>query len=349
MNKRIAKVSFFAIVLVVFIHAYNANLVVDNQAVKGTSPLVWFIESLIGDGFARVAVPLFFFISGIRFYYGIDGRFDTVVYRNKLLKRSISVAGPFVKWSTLGMAIVFLLQTIPFSAPFFNSMLLRDMSIRKLLSIWILDPLPYQLWFMQVLFCMAVLSPLFWRLIQLKLPTFFIVTGCLVLWYFKGGYNGWPEYFFEGMAFFMLGAVVSIRQIDIMQYRGHWLLLMLWATLVVAKIWLIFVHQPSLALVTGKLSIMIGMVAVWSMIDGWQSGSRYFEILLSQTFFIYLSHEPLLTITKKLLLSDFSPLQGRLLIVYFMAPVLSIAVCLMSGWILKAYVPRLHSWLTGGR
>ncbi len=113
--------SLIAMLLVMFIHSYNMQLHVGGITISNSNyTFSNLIENLISDGIARIAVPLFFLISGLLFFKEGD-LFSVNLFINKIQRRIKSVAVPFLIWSMLGLMIYILLQTLPASKPFFNS------------------------------------------------------------------------------------------------------------------------------------------------------------------------------------------------------------------------------------
>src|SRR4051812_4625301 len=109
-SDKIKIISFFSIILVVFLHAYNLDNAPDVTPLFYKSP-TWFIEDVISQGFTRIAVPLFFMLSGFLFFLNIKGTRNE--FWNKIKKRGRTLLIPFLFWSLFGIGFYFTLQTVP--------------------------------------------------------------------------------------------------------------------------------------------------------------------------------------------------------------------------------------------
>src|SRR4051794_27691780 len=111
-------------VMVVFIHSTNTS---------STSIFAGIIENFIADGIARIAVPIFFSISGFLFF--MKFKLTASFYFDKFRKRFSTLFIPYIIWSAWGLLLFFVLQTLPFTHPFFNKQLVQDYSFSKMLYI----------------------------------------------------------------------------------------------------------------------------------------------------------------------------------------------------------------------
>jgi surface polysaccharide O-acyltransferase-like enzyme len=344
---RLSQISFVAIILVVFIHGYNVSVVIAGQPVGELYAMDWWIQSFIGDGLSRVGVPLFFTISGYRYSYGID-KFTPGIWWQKLKKRFKSLVIPFFTWSILGLLFVVALQLFPMSKPYFNSEPILSRTPLELLQLIFVNPFPYQLWFLQVLWLLVLISPVF--LLFVKFVDFrFGIILLIILWVFEGGYNGWSEYFFEGATFFTFGIMLQKQPTYFRPGNLSCWMAVLWIFMIVLKLWLISNGEVFWADICSKASVVVGMLVVWQYASPLISKLRISKLVIAQTFFIYLAHEPLLTLVKKGLLVNSSPLNEYLALVYFISVGVTILIVLFWGRFLNRFLPNVYSFLIGGR
>ena len=110
-SERLALLRFPLILGVVFIHAYGSVVAFDNGATAvgaaQSAPAVTFVQDLVSQGLARVAVPLFFWMSG--FFFFLDSAGTWTEYRAKLRAR-IKV---FFLHKMPGRRIFFVLKNVP--------------------------------------------------------------------------------------------------------------------------------------------------------------------------------------------------------------------------------------------
>src|SRR5882762_465882 len=159
LSYKLKALSLVAIILVVFIHSYNVEIKFTTGTLTGgTSHSVLFVENFLSKGIARIAVPLFYLISGFLFYITWNFSFTGIV--DKYKKRIKSLVIPYLFWSLFGVLLFLCLQTIPWSKNFFTKELIKDYSFSQLLETILVDPIPYQLWFIRDLIMLVVFSPL---------------------------------------------------------------------------------------------------------------------------------------------------------------------------------------------
>ncbi len=346
LSDQIKIASLFAIILVVFIHAFNIGLISDENIISAQnySGSYW-IEKFISDGICRIAVPLFFLISGWLFFQKYRS-FTTHFYFNKWKKRSKSVLLPFLLWSALGIFFYWFLQSIPWSSAYFNAIPINQLSAMTILYHWLINPVNFQLWFLQVLFILIILTPIIGFLGK-KFPLILSIILC-ILWFLYGGYNGFINYTFEGLFFFSLGSILAIHQkqplLNINKY--FYPVLASWIILIISKLLLSNINI-TYSLIIGKLSIIAGLYTIWH-ISG-QIKNKHILKYTQYTFWIFLFHEPVNTIFKKFLLSVQCPIHQLPWLVFFLSPVITIAIAITLGVFLRIKAPKIYAILTGGR
>lgn len=349
LSRKLRVVSFLLIVMVVMLHAHNLR---DNSDL-----LNFYVQNLISNGFTKLCVVLFFLISGYLFVVNVEkAEFSTFLTKIKSRVRSVLI--PYLLWSFIGMAIFFTLQSLPGVRSFFNNALLSERSPSDLLYIWLLKPLPYQLWFLRHLFSVVLLSPLLYVVVKyLKYPALLLIALLLlnVLLLPPTALIGNVS-----LAAFSLGLWLSLHAQDLVMRRHPniaWWTTLLWAILVVGRVvfesikWLDWgIWRPLLV----NLEYGIGIVAIWSLYDLTQRNKNVehqaaLPAFLSFAFFLYLAHEPMLTIFKKLLLKLLGTGTIGQLLTYFIAPAIVIVLCISIGMLLRRMVPKMYGVLAGGR
>jgi len=99
-----------------------------------------------------------------------------------------------------------------------------------------------------------------------------------------------------------------------------------------------------------NFGIVIGIPAVWSLYD-YTNPKRIakYSPVFGYSFMIFVFHEPLLTILKKGLFFLTGKTNLSFLLIYLVAPLLSICICMWVRIILLKGTPRFYSFTTGGR
>ena len=97
---------------------------------------------------------------------------------------------------------------------------------------------------------------------------------------------------------------------------------------------------------------MTGSIAMFNLATTFVKNGRSFPKILTQsTFFVYLAHTILIT-SKSIGVMRKIVGEGNALslsIGYFLAPILTVTICVVGYWILKRYLPKFCGILTGER
>lgn len=350
LSDKIKIISFFSIVLVVFLHSFNIGDALNPNEILFKKSFIWCIEDIISFGLTRIAVPIFFILSGFLFFLNSNGSIND--FLKKIKKRVRSLFIPFLLWSLFGIGFYFILQSIPCLTPFFTKELIIDYTFQKWFLTIFVNPIPYQLWFIRDLMVLVLISPLLYYLLK----HFWQGTLLLVfiLWIFIS--NEFQNSI-EASFFFLAGGYLSIHNpkfIEISYRKKVKYFVLVWLFLVLIKTSMGYLDIQSFA-IRGflKISILIGIISFWGIYDllfTIDSGIKEKLLQVSGfTFFIYLSHEPLLTVIKKVFFIVLGKEEINYLQVYIVAPVSTILCCILIAVVLKNNLKTLYEIITGGR
>lgn len=340
-SKRITSLRFLLMVLVIFIHN-NGNEIANTVT---TEAVKLFFSEII----ARVAVPLFFFLSGYLLFC------KPRQYKKVLQTKIRTLLIPYLIWNSLVIAMFWVGQNAPFLSRFFGdeNNRIASYSLYQWLDAFLgLNyqgyPAAYQLWFLRDLMILILLYPLGKKLVDLC-PVFTLVLLFLV-WGMQ-----WRIVFFssEAAMFFMLGyyAVkyqVQISSFDTLRFKES---LLIYGFIVILEC--ILVLQEKDFLVLHKCGILVGCI-LWLQISGWLAAQerRYqmLQTLSVYSFFVYASHEPLLTLLRKVW-SRVLPLEGTAmqLLQYFGLIFLVLFITVVIGVCIRKLSPKIYGLITGGR
>lgn len=193
-SEAIKCIRFPLIVVVVMIHIFQDA---DKLAVHGHSLTVgypeWFYTFMyfMAEGIGRVAVPVFFAISGYLFFYRVRD-FTPELYKSKLSKRVKSLLVPYLIWNTLFIGLFFLKGVPPLSS-FYPSAANFQISTYWLLNSYIgLDgyPLLYPLWYVRDLMIIVLISPIVYYFVRKIKYVYMAILGVLTI---VGGANNWRK------------------------------------------------------------------------------------------------------------------------------------------------------------
>ena len=352
LSEKLKIISFISMIMVVFLHSYTLVVKSLTGNVVLTNGYNLFIQDFFSQGITRVAVPLFFMISGYLFYLKMEGTFSEFVIKFK--KRIKTLALPYIFWSIWGLLFYFVLQLLPQSKPFFTKELIRDYSLNTLLNTIFLNPISFQLWFLRDLIVIVFLSPIiYWTIRYIK---FVSVIIFLIAWF-----NNFDFIIFsnEALLFFVFGAFLSLEKkklpIQDLSMQYYWIYTYIWLAIVSCKTILVYIEfNNSIILdILLKTGILFGIIAIWSMYDiliknKTLIGQKFYAVT-SYSFFLFAFHEPVLTVLKKGLFYMIGHEEFSSLCIYIAAPILTISFSIFIGYYFKRYIPKFYELITGGR
>ena len=352
LGEKLRALGFVAIVLVVYVHAYQLPA----HAATGGTPaevLNRLIQNGVSNGLARVAVPLFFAVSGFLFFARAPADPGPAWFRGQWRKRLRTLLVPYLAWSLIGLVLVAALQAaalefLPAARGFFSQALLREDSPLDLLDRLFLHPVSYQLWFLRDLLVYTLASPALYVLAA-RAPRAGLAT-LAALWFADVDLKAVSA---EGLLFFVSGAALAVHGPPPAACRfgrahgGHFMAL--WAGLLAAYALSSLWQEAGWAWLR-KLSVLAGLAALWFGYGRYaRRAGPTLAALGSLTFFVFAAHEPLLAVVRKALAALAGPGAAASLGVYLLAPTLVLGATLSAGAWLRARAPRAYGLLTGGR
>lgn len=301
-SSKLLAISFLLKIIVVVSHSANLVLNIRNESTVISGTLNSFIQNVIAKGLSSVAVPTLFIISGYLFFVNLKTSCNAE-FTDKFKKRIKTLVVPYLFWSLFGILFYFILQSIPYSKPFFTKGLVANFSLSKWLYTVFYLPVAAQLWFIRDLIVLVLFTPLFYKLLKFVSKLFLI--ACFLVWYFEV-----RLFLFSSGAlfFFSMGSYMGVQKIRLREIAGlrhSWLLLLLWIALEVFKTLLTEngVYVQWLIILMHNVAIITGIAALWFCYDGLYKNTditkkRYYS-LFKYSFWIYVTHQPLLNIIKK--------------------------------------------------
>jgi peptidoglycan/LPS O-acetylase OafA/YrhL len=346
---RLDVLRFPLIVLIVYLHAcgFTANFA-DGARGLEDGRIVENVQTITGS-ISRIAVPLFFLMSGFLFFRGAP--FSAATYRAKLRSRVHSLLIPFLFWNLALFALIAAAQSTPTLAPFFNG---QNQAFRSMSAFQMLDailgitryPIAYQFWFIRDLMLLVLASPLIW------LAARYLARPALIVLLWAWLVAAWPLPMPEGepTLFFYVGALIAIRggSLFLVDRISWWI-----APLFVLALAGFYASQGTgFGVYLLRPAIAIGVVLAlkasrWlAEFDRWRGPLVW---LSGTSFFVFAVHEPLVTIGKKVAFRALPMTAGSVLTTYAVLPLLVIAFALSTYWILSKTVPGFLRFITGGR
>lgn len=333
-SRKFRLISTYSMVAVVFIHAkfimsrWDACMNTDTAMGK-ISDIVQFS---ISEQICRLAVPLFFLISGFFMAYHNDGSFKQ--YLSKVRDRVKSLLVPYLLFSIIWLVISILAGRIELNN-------IRDFIIHSFVS-----PVPFQFWFLQHLMVLVLVSVLLYYLI--KRFGFLMIAVFGVIYLLDSDIHGGIA---ESVFYYSLGICLCIKPFFVKYGKAFaFAFFALFITCAVVR-FLEFDLEYGIYCVVSKSMIFCGVCwFIWWILENKCSfdAPKWLTIGSSTSFFIFCTHEPMLSFLKSIFLHIFST-QYEIFIGYLFLPLLTISLCLIADYLVKKMNINVYGILTGGR
>lgn len=353
-SKAIEWLRFFCIGAVVLIHAARSQLNGD-VAVSFRHGVYDTIRILFSEGLCRVAVPIFFLISGYLFFVRLE-EWDKDIWTDKLKKRVRTLLIPYLLWNLIAICFSLLILYLKFiilggDAPDIAAWYYKIGGIR---AFWDSGnggaPVNYPLWFLRDLMVFVALSPLVFQYVK--------KTGIvgLIVFYLAYVLNIWikiPGLSAEGLFFFTLGAYFATHRIDFVSlFKKYRIAATAIACPLIILVVLTYGIQDSLCGYARRLFTLFGAASTIGIVALLLEKQRIknHPLLSNSSFLVYAAHGTIVLPISQFLLGMVLPEnQTGLIIKYFTAPLITIAVLVMCYYYLSKWIPKTISVLTGGR
>lgn len=344
------------ILAVVYIHGVGNEIF---TKFNFTTPYNYIIlTNITKEGISRVAVPLFFLISGFLFF---STQWNLSIYSEKLKRRIRSLLIPYLMFNIITMAIIGIMQWVLPSLVSGNYKPVFDYDITNfLLAFWRMEStnIPYvaPLWFIRNLMVVMLFSPIVFygiRKIGICFPLAFILAWLIDV-------DNRYTFLIPGstcIAFFSAGAWIRIngRNMVEMLFPYRKISFILYPLLLIAG-----AVMPS-EIVIGKLvdnvAILVGIVATINLVS-WGINLKGWHIpayLTSATFFVFAAHVPYIGQLSKVIFSfipsSVSPaiLNALAWVMHLTIPLIFTGILVVIYHLLKNLFPRFTAVLVGDR
>lgn len=355
--------SFVSMFLLVFVHGYNLNQPYLQPWTMPGEPMTAsaFTEYWLANGIFRFRIPMLFIISGYLFAIS-----DHKPYKQRAGKRVRTLLYPYLIWSAVGLLLTFLLELFPYSRNVVAEThmmqldetrnLLHQYQWYEVLARWIFFPVSYQLWFIRVLLIYNLAYPLLRRCVIHRIAKWIFFSIAVLLWLATAGFvliEG------EGLLFFSLGIWMQKTNFNI-DTPNKWLQPKIWfmvfMLLSLCKTWLAFQVPFSgiepVLLLLHKLVVLSGLICAWygcNALVKYFMNKKWFAWLTAFSFMIYVLHAPLVVYATKAIFMQFSNYNYYRIITFIVLPLCLIAGAVIFGALLRRSLPKLYSFVTGGR
>lgn len=339
LSKKIFWVNFVLSCMIVSYHAYNIPIY-DHILHSNMIGIIWIaIENYI-SGLQRIAVPLFFFMSGFLFFLN----YSPEKALNKIKKRVYSLLIPYFLWNTIAWAYYAILKKIPYVSSKIN--LSVSYSLKSIIYDIIMGTFN-ALWFVRILFFLILLSPLVYIIIRKAkiAAAFFAFLIIMHLVFYTTEFS-----VLYASAFYFGGAIMALHNVKIIDYE---LPLGQCALVFLMIINAFFCNRFSyLYLPLKQIVLIIYIILFWYGCDFLINRLRSPAVcpwFFKHTFFIYCAHGIVLESVEKIFLLVLGNTIYGSVLDYILAPVITLTLIFLFAKFVKYKMPVMWRVLNGGR
>ncbi len=292
----IRQLRFPMIVLVTYAHSYG-GVAEGYNLLSSDWNTYEFLKLLISQTIVKVAVPVFFMMSGYLFFSNVR-EWNLDVYIAKMLRRAKTLLFPYMIWN-----LMMVLKLRTFSWSFF----------------W--EPANMPLWFLRDLIIVSLLTPFIYIGIN-RLGIWLFVA--LFPLYITGVWAIQPDLNPYGICFFSLGAFMSIRKLDLVTTCLRYERISYFLSAILATAMLMF-HDTSIFMWLMLAFRITGAVAVFCLASHFtkKGSSQVFD----STYFIYLAHYVFfLFFIDEAFFALFGASESSLCLHYILCPLIKVAI-----------------------
>lgn len=345
---------FPLIVAVVFIHTNLAGVMIGGTLLveEGQFLVYDVFRHIVTGELARIAVPLFFFISGFLFFYRSE--FSLAVYGMKLKKRIRTLLIPYLFWNMVVLLLFFLTQTFLSSMTSGITKLISDYNLSDWLNVFWNHrkgyPMCYQFWFIRDLMVVILFSPAVYYLIRYGKAFSLVVLS--TLWIFDIWFEV-PGISISAFFFFSFGAWFSINRRDFtIDFRPLLLPAIVLYVIFLLGNTLLWYNEISGFKFLHNIGIILGMVAVVALVASGIARKKLgvSPFLAGSSFFVYAYHGMPITLVVKYWVKSLQPAsEVTMLAGYLLIPIFIVCVGVGVYAVMRKYLPSFTGLITGGR
>ena len=351
-------ISFMRIPLAVLVVIFHSSLIFEqNDGIpyinESDAPIYCTMEFLFGYSICALAVPLFFFVSGLLFFWNVDG-FNIKIYGYKLKSRFYSLLIPYLFWNLLILLHRFIVQQYfpAFISPQYKLIVNYNLTdfltcfwnMSYIDSFWGNFPVNGPLWFIRDLMIMNFLSPIVYYVMS-RLKKCGAIVLCL-LWFFDV-LGDWGN-FSKAILFYSFGAYFGITKTNILEktakyhqaYFGGYLLFLVFAV----------VFRSSNVLFLNKMEFILGFVSMWWLAVLFSYKYPSLGLPAGASFFLFAAHHTIVRIIIKIFFV-LTPIHSDWIyaFAYFAIAAITVLICLAFYGLLNRFTPRFCCLISGGR
>lgn len=292
----------------------------------------------------RLGVPIFFAISGYLFY--LTYKPGVAAYGRMVLKKTRTIFLPYLLFNALTIGLIVFFNKVPYMGDI--NMVHQEGYLKLLLGLYRF-PAVYTLWFLRDLYVFFLLAPVFY-VVSVEIP----LLGLVIFWAL---WNYMPQaglpVELSGTFFFYLGCVLSRTRVNLDAARPYLLPVLCVYMAFLVSVCHVEYYQGFVPIYhfLYRSSMIAGTMSIW-LLSGypWLGQSKLLLRVSAFSFFVYLTHEPLLSCLIYATRYVFHPSGSVVGIAYMLLLIgLTFTLCYFLGRLLERFMPRLYGLATGSR
>lgn len=339
-------VSFVLALLVIFIHTSSTSQYILQLPDSSAKDIVILADHLWTDTLPRVAVPLFFVLSGATFFRD----YHPGMYRAKLRARVRSLFIPYLIWNTLVMCFYLFCSYTPIHHFFLGRerFLLTPANIINAVLFYQCN---YVFWFMYNLIVFVILTPVFDLLTSRKWLAHLFVAASMLLPFWASSVFDAVKLDAGSVVFYAIGCLVGkyyFAEFTSPAPRiAQFFCLALCAlcmTLQMLNLYRIVPLPPILR----RMLLIVFCIAFWKTMD-LIAGRIAPKPYMNYAFFIYAMHPDIQSVFVKLIYLAGPKLLWMVFPNLILSYIATVAVIIAFATVLRKILPKVYSALSGGR
>lgn len=279
----IRQLRFPMIVLVTFAHSYGGVEEGFSLLSSGWNAYA-FVKILVSQTLVKVAMPIFFIMSGYLFFANVD-KLDVITYKKKILRRIKTLLLPYLIWNLL-MAVKLKTFSMSMFWAFWNpaGKQIDWFGHEQLMT----APANMPLWFLRDLMVVSLLTPIIYILVR-RLG--YWLMAVLAVLYLSGVCAFIPGLSAYAVFFFTLGAFLSIRKMNLVknlkryEWPAYGLSVILGVAMMITYSTPVFSSLMLCFRLTGTIAVFCLATRILTSTKG-----RISSVVCDSAYFIYLAH-----------------------------------------------------------
>ncbi|KHK04176.1 acyltransferase family protein [Desulfovibrio sp. TomC] len=340
-SKRIDVLRIILIGLIVLAHGARGITV---RIAGETAPGAAIMLDILNGHVDFVAVPLFFTISGFLFLRKFE--LSLAAYGEMLQKKFASVLVPYILFNVGLVAWFYCVGSIEMLGSW--NFVLSEGLVAKTLGLGT-TPINYPLWFLRDLLVVFLVSPIFLVFFKeapgVGLVTFF----CLWTGLSEGPYSYGGDMFAFYLGGYLARCRLPLAGVSWWQRAGTWIFCLLTIVLICSSS--LGLTDEAVRQFLFKANLVFGIIAFWRFSAiACIRDSKVLARMGRHSFFVYLAHEPTISMLQTRLLAVWRPVGNVQQIVFYLGSGLTTIVGLwLLAELLSRFAPMVYNFATGAR